>query len=81
MDQFSETIKTNNGFLNFYFNRKAAENGNHFLVSTVLRDGTALVFEMEKAGDHWFLTKNDTTGFLIAIESRLSAIIKAHLGS
>ena len=81
MDSFNETLKTDNGFLNFYFNRKASENGIHFLVSTVLRDGTALVFEMEKAGDHWFLTKNDTTGFLIAIESRLSAIIKAHLGS
>ncbi|HEY0732071.1 MAG TPA: hypothetical protein VGD33_06615 [Chitinophagaceae bacterium] len=81
MNHFNETLKTSNGILNFYFNRKSDAIGSPFLISTVQRDGTALVFEMEKAGDQWFLTKNNTTDFLIVIESRLSAVIKAHTGS
>ena len=81
MNHFNEILKTSNGILNFYFNRKSDVIGSHFLISTVQRDGTALVFEMEKAGDQWFLTKNNTTDFLIVIESRLSAVIKAHTGS
>jgi hypothetical protein len=80
MPHFKSSIRTPDGFLNFYFNRIQTGVRDRYVLSTVRRNGTAIIFHMEEECGKWMVLRNDDMpAWVIDIEEQLSQKITEHL--
>ncbi len=77
MQHFNNRIKTEQGFLSFYFNE---ETHSSYYVSVIDKYRKAHLFNMKKTAASWFLQKSDTCceDWIVNLESLLSNEIIIH---
>jgi hypothetical protein len=80
MPHFKSSIRTPDGFLNFYFNYIETAAGPRYHLSTVVRNGKAIIFHMEEESGKWMVLRNgDMPAWVIDIEKQLSQKITEHI--
>jgi hypothetical protein len=73
MPHFKSSIRTAQGSFNFYFNRVHTAFGIRYHLSTIGRNGKAIIFYMEENRGKWMIVRNDDTpAWIIDIEEQLS---------
>ena len=79
MSNFSKTIQTEKGIMNFYFNRVYTPDGARYHVSAMAKNNRAVICYMEQRGDEWHLVMRDANApWLTEIENELSRAIREH---
>jgi hypothetical protein len=81
MPHFTSSIRTADGCMNFYFNRIETAFGNQYHLSTIRRNGKAIIFHMEEDSGRWRVVKSeDTPEWVVDVEEKLSQKIAEHVG-
>jgi hypothetical protein len=79
MPHFTSSIRTAHGFLNFYFNRIQTSVGSCYHLSTIGRNGKAVIFYMEEDSGRWRVVRSDAMPeWVIEAEEKLSQKITEH---
>ena len=74
--QFNATVKTENGYMNFYFNKIYHNGLKQYHVSVMGRDNKAIIFYMEEKRDGWVIINKSTYPYwLQRIETKMAELI------
>jgi hypothetical protein len=80
MPHFTSSIRTAVGSMNFYFNSIETAFGNHYHLSTIGKNGKAIIFHMEQHSDRWRVVRSDDTPeWVVDVEEKLSQKITEHV--
>jgi hypothetical protein len=80
VEHFTRTIRTQEGNLNFYFNRIFTAQGFRYHVSVLLKNKNIIAFRMQKENNRWYIDNpKDCPEWIVSLEPLFSDVIIENL--